>query len=210
MVITFNGGQCFKVSFGDTTIATNPPSKDSSLKPVKFGADIVLASLNHPDMNGVDALTYGDKKPFIISGPGEYEVRGVIIKGFPTTSTYGGVERINTTYVFMLEGMKLCFLGAHDSKVLPLELKEQTDEIDILFVPIGGDGVMSPSDAHELAVGLEPRIIIPMHYGEVGIKNALSVFLKEEGQEGVKPQEKFTIKPKDLEAKSNEVVILAS
>ena len=51
--------------------------------------------------------------------------------------------------------------------------------VDILFVPIGGDGVLDPAQAYKLAVSLEPKLIIQMHYGDVGDKNALKTFLKE-------------------------------
>ena len=63
--------------------------------------------------------------------------------------------------------------------------------------------------ANKLAVTLEPKIIIPMHYGEVGIDNALKKFIKEAGEEGVKPIDKLTLKKKDLEGKEGEVVILS-
>src|SRR3984885_5824382 len=98
MIITYLGGEFIKVQFGDTVLAFNPISKDSKLKTSKFGADIVLSSLNHPDMNGVDQISFGDKKPFVISGPGEYEVKGVFIKGLPSESNYDGEKRINTIY----------------------------------------------------------------------------------------------------------------
>lgn len=209
MVITYHTAECFKISFGDTTIACNPISKDSSLKQIKFGSDIVLQTLNHPDMNGAESMSYGDRTPFVVSGPGEYEIKNVIIHGFPTVSGYGG-EHINTAYLFSLENMKLCFLGALNEKKLPADLKGQSDEIDILFVPIGGEGVLSPDEAHELAVELEPRVIIPMHYGDMGMKNALELFLKEEGTEAPQVLDKLTIKRKDLETKNGEVIILQS
>ncbi|MBX4211005.1 MBL fold metallo-hydrolase [Candidatus Parcubacteria bacterium] len=82
MVITYHGAEFFKVQFGDTVIAYNPISKDSKQKTTRFGADIVLSSLNHPDFNGIDNATHGDRNPFVITGPGEYEVKGIFIKGF--------------------------------------------------------------------------------------------------------------------------------
>ena len=66
MVITYHGGEFFKVTFGDTTLAFNPISKDSPLKTTKFGADIALISLNHPDMNGVEQVHHGDRPPFFL------------------------------------------------------------------------------------------------------------------------------------------------
>lgn len=209
MIITYHGAEFFKVQFGDTILAFNPVSKDSKLKSTRFGADIALVSINHPDMNGVDGLGFGDRQPFSVTGPGEYEVKGVFIKGYPSESTYGGEKQINTIYVVSLEGMSLCFLGALQSGVaVSPDVKEAFNGIDVLFAPIGGDGVLSASDANKLTVKLEPKVVIPMHYGMNGDKNSLKTFLKESGEENSKAIDKFTFKKKDLDGKEGEVVVL--
>lgn len=207
MIINYFGGQFVKIQFGDTILAFNPISKDSKLKVSKFGADVVLTSLNHPDMNGVDQVTFGDKKPFVISGPGEYEVKGVFIKGFGSESSYDGEKRINTIYTVSLEGMNICFLGALNTNELPKEADEAIDAVDILFVPIGGDGVLDSAKAYKLAVSIGPKIIIPVNYGDTGDKDALKKFLKEAG-ENPKPEPKLTLKKKDLEGREADVMIL--
>ena len=207
MIITYLGGEFVKIQFGDTILAFNPVSKDSKLKTSKFGADIVLSSLNHPDMNGFDLVTFGDKKPFVISGPGEYESKGVFIKGLASESAYDNEKRINTIYVVTLEGMNICFLGAINSVELRNDVDEAIDDVDVLFVPIGGDGVLNPAQAYKMAVSIGPKLIIPMHYGELGSKDALKSFLKEAG-ENPKPETKLTIKKKDLDGKEAEVVVL--
>ncbi|MEA2715680.1 MAG: hypothetical protein QOG91_708 [Candidatus Parcubacteria bacterium] len=207
MIITYLGGEFVKVQFGETILAFNPISKDGKLPTSKFRADIVLSSLNHPDMNGIDQVTFGDKKPFVISGPGEYEVKGVFIKGLPSESAYDGERRGNTIFTVALEGMNICFLGAVNTPELPKDTDEGIEEVDILFVPIGGDGVLDPRDAYKLAVSIAPSIIIPIHYGEMGGKDVLKAFLKEAG-ENPKPETKLTLKKKDLEGKEAEVVVL--
>jgi len=209
MIITYYGGEFFKVQFGDTTLAFNPISKDSKLKSSRFGADIVLSTTYHADFNGVEQVSHGDKKPFVISGPGEYEVKEVFIKGLPSESKYGGKDLVNTIYTVSLENMNICFLGALNNSELKNETVEALDEIDILFVPIGGDGVLDPVKAYKLAVSLEPKIIIPMHYGDVGANDALKVFLKEAG-ENPKAEPKLTLKKKDLEGKEGDIVLLDS
>lgn len=219
MIITYLGGEFVKVQFGDTVLAFNPPSRDSKLKPARFGADIALVSLNHADMNGVETVTHGDRKPFVVSGPGEYEIKGVVIRGFAALSKYGlsageaKSARVNTVYAVTLEGMKLCFLGALSSSELPASLTEELNEVDILFIPIGGEGVLTPAVANKLAVALEPHIIIPIHYTGIGDKNALKQFLKEAGEEnlggGGKALDKLTLKKKDLEGKEGEVTVLS-
>ena len=213
MIITYLGGEFVKLTLGDTVIAVNPPSKDSALKGSRFGADIVLSTLNHEDMNGVETVSHGERKPFEVRGAGEYEIKGVGIRGFETRSAYGAKkgekeERINTAYAIRLEGMKLLFLGALSSPELSTSLKEELDDIDILFVPIGGQGVLTPSEAEKLGVALEPRLIIPIHLEGMGDAGALKQFLKEAGEEKSVPQEKLTIKKKDLEGKEGEVIVL--
>ena len=207
MIINYLGGEFVKVQFGDTIIAFNPISKESKLKPSKFGADIVLSSINHPDFNGIDQVVFGEKKPFAIAGPGEYEVKGVFIKGFASESGYDGEKRINTIYTVSLEGMNICFLGALNQTELPTAADEAMELIDILFVPVGGDGVLTPAQAYKIAVSIGPKIIIPVHYGDIGSTDALKAFLKEAG-ENPKPEAKLTLKKKDLEGKDADVVVL--
>ncbi|HEY0221193.1 MAG TPA: MBL fold metallo-hydrolase, partial [Candidatus Paceibacterota bacterium] len=168
MVITYHGVDFFKVTFGDTTIAVNPISKDSKIKSKSFGSDITLISLNSPEHNGSDSTSRGEKESFVIKGPGEYEVSGVFIKGFLSKSQYGKEEKINTIYTVSLEGMSLGFLGAISDKDISPEAKEALDGVDILFVPIGGDGVFDAAIAHKFAVQFEPKVMIPSHFGEVG------------------------------------------
>jgi L-ascorbate metabolism protein UlaG (beta-lactamase superfamily) len=208
MVITYSGLEQVRVQFGDTVLAFNPVSKDSKHKASNFGADIVLSTLNHPDMNGIAQASRGDKEAFAITGPGEYEVGGIFIKGVQSKSTYGGGDTINTIYLVNMENINLCFLGALDQKVLTSEVLSVLDGVDVLFLPIGGKGVLAPQEAEKIAVSLEPAIIIPIHYGVIGEDGALKKFLKEAGSEDVKPIDKLTIKKKDLENKEGEVVVL--
>lgn len=209
MIITYQGVEFFKVQFGDTVLAFNPISKESKFKNTRFFADIALVSLNHKDMNGVENLSYNGKDPFVISGPGEYEVNDVFIKGFASKSMYDGKERVNTIYSVTLENMNICFLGAISDINLSKDVKESLGNVDILFVPVGDDGVLDSVKAEKLSVEIEPKIIIPMHYGEVGAKDSLKKYLKEAGEENVKPIDKLTIKRKDLDGKLGETVVLS-
>ena len=221
MVITHHGGQCFKVTFGDLTLAFDPIAKNGTLPSVRFGADIALVSRNHPDMNGVDEVTYGEKVPFVVEGPGEYERQGVVIQGFLSKSHYGlakgQTEAVNTIYSVDLEDMTLVHLGALSDTELTKEAREGIGEIDVLFVPVGGDsprsssgggdGVLTPAKAHELAVSLEPKIIIPMHWSGMGDPKSLETFLKDAGSAGEK-MDKLTLKKKDLIGRDGSILVL--
>lgn len=206
MVISYFGGECFKISQGELTLAINPPAKGSRLASAKFGADLAFVSLDHEDFNGVDQATFGERQPFVIRGAGEYEVKGVAVRGFGVPATYGKKETINTIYSISLEGMNLCFMGALSSPEIPAAAKQELDDIDILFVPVGGGEVLEHAQAYKLAVQLGPKVIVPMHYDNASLK----AFLKEAGAEGIKPEEKLTVKKKDLDGKQGEVVVLGA
>src|SRR3989338_1279387 len=208
MVITYHGGHFVRISHGDTVIAANPFGKQAKYKPLRFGARIGLVSMNHPEMNGTDNLSYGEKVPFVISGPGEYEIGGISISGFLSPKPTGKEGLLNTIYTIELENMRLCLLGALSSPELSPELFEGIGEVDILFVPIAGGDVLTPSDAGKLSVSLDAKLVIPVVFESAGDKQ-LKAFLKETGAEDVKPADKLTLKKKDLEGKEGDVIVLA-
>lgn len=211
MVITHHGGQCFKITQGDLTLVFDPISKKGTLPAVRFGADIALSSRRHPDMNGFEEVSFNGKEPFVIDGPGEYEQSGVRVQGFMTKSQYGvakgTLDSINTVYAVTLEGMTLVHLGALSDTVLSHEAREAIDEIDILFVPIGGDGVLSPAEASKIAVTLQPNIIIPMHYEGMGEPKSLETFLKD-GAKECETVDKLTLKKKDAVEKDGAIIVI--
>ncbi len=204
MVITYHGGQCFKVSFGSTTIAFNPIAKKSKLESVKFGADAAFVSLWHPDFNGVEQVAHGAKQPFVVDGPGEYEIGQVTAHGFGVATKYDKGDYFNTIYQVRLEDMNIVFLGALDNPEIDPKILGEFGDIDILFVPIGGGDVLEVPQATKLAVKLEARLIIPMHYDAAALKS----FLKEEGNEDLKAVDKLTLKRKDVHEMSGQVAVL--
>lgn len=206
MILTFHGGACIRASAGDTTIVLGPVSKASkNFKPTNFGADVAFISLNHVDMNGSDEAGRGDKQPFVIFGPGEYEVKEITASGYPAGSMYEKEGRINTVYSIHFDGLSVLYLGALGDMDLPSEVLEM-DSPDILIIPVGGDGTLSAAEAEKLAVKLEAKVVIPILYDDKSLKT----FLKEAGSEGTKPVDKLTLKPRDIAGKQGEVVVLSS
>jgi len=208
MIITYLGKQFFKISQGSLTVAFNPISKDSKFSSIasRFGSDIALSTINHPDYNGFEMVSHGETVPFEIRGPGDYEIKDIFIKGIMTETQLGGKKFINTIYSLSIENISLCFLGAVSDDKLSSSIRGQIESPDILFIPIGNNDLLSPIEAYKLAVTLEPKIIIPMDYDE----KTLKVFLKEGGQEKVVGIEKLTIKAKELVGREGEIVVLSS
>lgn len=214
MVIQRAGGYCFKISAGNTTVALNPPSSKSKHKVSKFGADVVLISVPDKDWNGVETATHGEKEPFVVSGPGAYEVGDVIISGYATEAEYGDVvsEAGNTIYIIEMDGIRVLALGAISNPKLPADVRSEIDDIGIVLVPVG-DGTLGPKEAHELVTAIEPKAIIPYAVGPAGgtieKDDDVKAFLKAEGEAGVKTQDKFTVRAKELAAMDGEVVLLS-
>ncbi len=205
MIITYHGQAFVKLQQGDLVLAFNPISKESDNKSTRFGADLALVSLNESDFNGLEQVSHGEKIPFSITGPGEYEIGGVFIQGF---SSKGSKEKVNTIYTITLDGIRLCHLGAISSLELEADVTEEIGSVDVLFVPIGGGTVLSPKEAAKLATSFEPKIIIPIMADAEGKEaDCLKLFLKELGG-GETVVDKLTIKKKDLEGKEGDVIIV--
>jgi hypothetical protein len=206
MVIQRAGGFCFKISAGQTTVALNPPSSRSKHKVSKFGSDIVLISVPDTDWNGAETATHGGKEPFVISGPGAYEVGDIRISGFSSPAEYGDVisDVGNTIYIVEMDGIRVLALGALSNSKLPTEVRSELDDIGIVLVPVGG-GALSPKDAHELVTTIEPKAVIPYALAK---DEDIKSFLKAEGETGVKPSDKFTVRAKELAAMDGEVILL--
>lgn len=203
MVITYFGKQFLKITLGDLTIAYNP--QDKSFKSSRFGADIALLATHHPFSNGLDTVTLGDKEPFLIDGPGEYETKGIDITGAGIETVIDGVSYINTVYRFQIDGMMMVCMGhiAEGTELTP-KIKELAEAADIIFVPAGDMGTLSASASYKFAASCTPSIIIPFSY----TSESLARFLKEGGQEDAERVDKLTLKRKDLDGKESKIIVL--
>src|SRR3989344_6269327 len=148
MVISHYGLGMVKVQQGETVLVFNPIDQVSKerpdLKTLKFGADVALVSLNDPAYNGISNAARGDRVPFSATGPGEYEIGGVFVKGFDTA---GPEAKINTAYSVGFEQLRLLHLGALTDPKLSDKLAEGVGAVDILFVPVGNGRLITPKQA---------------------------------------------------------------
>lgn len=209
MIITYYGKQFFKLQHGDFTLAINPLSKDNTLgiKPAKFGSQLALSSLRHKDFNGFEAVTYNGEEPFLIYGPGSYEIKGYAFDGFASEANIDGKSYINTIYFFTMEDISVCFLGDIFDEHIDQKVKEFIETVDVIFVPIGGKGTLDPIQASKVIRYFSPKVIIPMDFGKDRDPKVLDVFLKEMSSHA-KEEAKYVFKKKDLETLNNHVVLL--
>ena len=205
MIVTYQGAHCLKIQYGDFTLAYNPASSlPKGAKIPRFGANIVLSSTNVDSCNGFENMTYGSTVPFVINGPGNYEITGISIEGLLSTTLVDNKEYINTVYKTELDGMRLLFTGMVNDNALTPEFRGKIGTTDVLFLMLGHDG-FSPAMAYKLAVGSDAKIIVPISSDAAALKS----FLKEAAQESVTPESKLTIKKKDIAGKEGQVVLLS-
>lgn len=214
MKITWYGHACFKLTVktgkGDRiTIITDPFDKSIGLNPPRVGADIVLVSHDHYDHNNLKAI---GGEPFVIEGPGEYDVKGVFIRGvYSFHDTSQGEERgINAIYVIEAEDMKICHLGDLGQKELSSNQLDKIGEVDILMIPVGGTYTINGSEAIQIINQIEPKIVIPMHYKipKLNLKlDSVDKFLEEIGVKE-ETMEELSIQKKDLPEEGMKVVLM--
>lgn len=214
MEITPLGHSSFKLRGKQVTVVTDP--FDSDMVGLKFPrhveADIVTVSHTHKDHNSVVQI---EGSPFVVQGPGEYEVKGVGIVGIGVfhDEEKGAKRGTNTIYRIEIDGVSLVHLGDVGHTLATVQV-EALDGVDVLFVPVGGVYTIDAAAAAAIIHEIEPSIVIPMHYGRPELNQKafgelapVSAFLKEMGKEGLVPVPKLTaVKGKILE--EMQVVIL--
>lgn len=213
MEITHVGHASFKIRGKQATLITDPyDPKSVGLKFPQTTATIVTISHEHSDHNYRAGIT---GEPVIVSGPGEYEINGVGIIGISAFhDAQRGTQR-GTTIIYRIEMDGITIVHCGDlGHVLEQSQQEVLDDVDILFVPVGGHYSLGPAEAAVVTTALEPSIVIPMHYHTPQLNQEafsmlqpVTAFLKELGKETVIPVPKLTI-TKDKLPEEQTIIVL--
>jgi len=191
-------------------IVLDPFDPSIGLKLPSLEADIVAITHDHEDHNNVKGVK-GDA--FVISNPGEYEIKDVFVKGISSfhDDSQGKERGMNTIYVIETEGIRICHLGDIGQAELSSEQVEQIGNIDLLLVPVGGVYTIGAKSAAKIVHQIEPRMVIPMHYLLPKLKFKLEKvddFLKEMGVKNTEAESKLVLKAKDFSGDEMKVVVL--
>ena len=209
MEITWYGQTCFRMSErGLAAVVTDPYPPDVGLTFTRPRADVVTISYDDPQCR----YTSGVRGPFkLFDGPGEYEVGGVFITGIATFADgkRGASRGLNTVFTFDFGGLTVGHLGRLGHVPTQSQM-ENLGTVDILLVPVGGGGSLSPARGSEVISLFEPSLVIPMYYKVRGLKvnlGTLGRFLKEMGLEKVDSQEVLKITRTNLSEETQVVVL---
>lgn len=215
MQIIWRGHSCFQIitsisKDSQVSLVIDPFNEGLGLKVPDLSADIVLLTHDHEDHNNLKAVK---GSPFVIDGPGEYEIKGVYIQGIPAfhDNNFGKDRGRVTIYTIESEEMRICHLGDFGQKELFPEQVEDIGEVDVLLAPVGGNYTMGSQEAPKIIGQIEPKIVIPMHYllPKINLKlEGLDKFLKAMGQKAPDSLPKLTIKKKDLTGEETKIVVL--
>jgi L-ascorbate metabolism protein UlaG (beta-lactamase superfamily) len=189
-------------------VVTDPYPPDLGYSLGKPTAHIVTVSHQHPNHVYVQGV---GGEPRLITGPGEYEIRDVLVIGVATfhDAEKGRNRGKNTVYLMEIDEVAVCHLGDL-GHVLTADQVEEIGNVDVLLLPVGGVSTITAPIAAEVVRQLEPKAVVPMHYKTPAISwelESVERFLKEIGVKQLEPQPKLSFTKSSLPA-STQVFLL--
>jgi len=201
MHLSWLGGTTLKIQAkpfaDDVTVVIDPYKQEEGSFPRSLTPHIVIFT------RGEDNSIPLSGDPFVISTPGEYEIKGVLVTAAQGKSGQM-VCRIDA------ESLSIGHLGLRKAKLDEKELSA-LGEVDILCIPAGGGDSYDVEGAIDVANSIEPRLIIPIATQSDNSPKALSgeVFAKAFGSGADTAEKKLIMKKKDLPQEETKVVLLA-
>ena len=205
MEIQYFGANCVKLTTKKTTIVIDDNLSNVGLKTITKPGDISLRTQRefpaHPEAR------------FRAESAGQYEISGVIIQGIAARSHMDEEGRqTSVIYTINSDEVKVAVIG-HIFPELSEDQLEEIGMIDVAIVPVGGNGyTLDGVGALKVIKQLEPKLIIPTHYDDKGIKyevpqQTLTEALKGLAMEPAQKEAKIKIKPAELTDSARLVVL---
>ena len=194
MELTWYGRTCIRLRGKDAVVVNDP--YPSIVGPTGRGITGDVITFSHPDdapppkkaaklsRDGGTAVPSSLEAAFVLDGPGEYEVRDVLLTGVRTyRDDVRGAERgRQTAFVTELDGIHTIHLGDIGHELTEEKLAD-IGRVEVACVPVGG--ALSATKAAALIAQLDPKIVVPMTVCEddADCEEALRKFLHEMGAE---------------------------
>lgn len=208
MDITWIGHSCFRLRADDLVVITDPFPASFGLRPEMRPATVVTVSNSHPNHNNWSEVA---GSPKVFDAPGEYEYSGVAVRGVMTGLPPDmPIEHRNVAYSVEIDRVNICHLGDIGVALTPKEVDELAP-VDVLLLPTGGGCTLELEQMLQAMQDLNPKIVIPMHYGIEGMNlpiQGVDVFLRSMGLDDVQPQPRLVVTSANLPA-DRRVVLLS-
>ena len=200
MELTFVGLSCVRLRGRDVEVVIDPIAPGASSRPPRVNPDIVVRTEGTVDLS---LLRPGEGRPQEVSGPGEYELRGVSVFGVAAGSTT--IMRVE------VDDVRVCALGRLHRQLTESEI-DALGHLDVLAVPVGGGDGLEAQAAARLVNALEPAIVVPVRYAVPGVDGdyePVDKFAREMGlAEGWVPQPKLNLTGSLPTSEETRVVVL--
>lgn len=201
MELTFVGLSCVRLRGRDVEVVIDPIPPGASSRPPRVNPDIVIRTDGDGDLA---LLRPAEGRPQEVSGPGEYELRGV--------SVFGVAAADGTTIMRVeVDDVRVCALGRLRRQLSESEI-DALGHVDVLAVPVGGGDALEAQAAARLVNALEPAIVVPVRYavpGLAGEYEPVDRFAKEMGlAEGWAAQPKLNLTGSIPVTEETRVVVL--
>ena len=99
----------------------------------------------------------------VLTGPGEYEIGGLSIRGVATPADDPAISHeINTVYVIDADGLQVATLGNPGSQPSAQSV-QQISKVDVLIINTESQG-LEPDELSSVIRNLEPKMIVPSGY----------------------------------------------
>ena len=198
MDITWLGHAATRMRTRSAAVVMDPYDRSVGGTMGRPDAHIITISHQDPYRNGVAGVAPADGEPMVLDGPGEYEIKGVLIESIRgSLRPAEGVEPSSETlrsviWHFEAEELKIAHLGGLGTQP-SAALLDLLSDVDVVIIPIGMAGSLSPADAARAIRALEPTITIPVGYDAAGDGEALKAFVAGMAVKPEDPVSRFTI-----------------
>lgn len=195
MEIQYYGANCVRLVGKKATIVVDDNLAELGLKSVTKAGDIAVFTGPHGDPTAEVKL--------VIDQPGEYEVSDVSIHGVPARAHLDEDGLNATMYKISGGDLRIAVVG-HVFPGLSDTQLEQLGMIDILIIPVGGNGyTLDATGALQLIKKIEPKVVVPTHYADKAVKYSvpqadLADALKNMAMEPKETIAKLKLKPAEL------------
>ncbi len=201
----FYGANCVVLGTNKVRITIDDNLSDLGAKSVAKQGDILLYTGAHPEPSQEPKL--------LVNQPGEYEVTGVSIFGIGARAHMDEEGQMTATmYKIMVDDITVLVTGHIYPDLTDAQL-EAIGMVDVLFIPVGGNGyTLDGVGALKLVKKIEPKLVIPTHYADEKLnfpvpQQSLEDALKALAMEPKETIAKLRIKPSDLSEVTQLIVL---
>jgi L-ascorbate metabolism protein UlaG (beta-lactamase superfamily) len=126
--------------------------------------DLLIVTHEHVDHNAVEVI---DGEPTLVrsqAGTHPGPIGDVVAIASEHDDAAGTERGPNTIVVFDLDGIRVAHFGDFGQAALRPEQRAHLDDIDLLFLPVGGGPTIDGATAAKIALDLGASWVVPMHY----------------------------------------------